>query len=58
MFATVTFILYFVVNGFHLNTIGLIDKGVEVVLIILLLIDDRQSVRSKRSEVMQSASPQ
>jgi len=40
------------------NTIGLIDKGVEVVLIILLLIDDRQSVRSKRSEVMQSASPQ
>ena len=58
MFAAVTFILYFVVNGFHLNTIGLIDKGVEVVLIILLLIDDRQSVRSKRSEVIQSASPQ
>ena len=58
MFAAVTFILYFVVNGFHLNPIGLIDKGVEVLLIILLLIDDRQSVRSKRSEVIQSASPQ
>jgi preprotein translocase subunit SecG len=58
VFAAVTFILYFLVNGFHLQTISIIDKVAEIALIILLLIDDRQSVRSRRSELLHSAPPQ
>lgn len=54
IFAAATFILYFVVNGFHLQTISIIDKIAEVTLIILLLIDMRQSVRSRQSEVLHS----
>lgn len=58
IFAAVTFTLYFLVNGFHLDTISLVDKIAEIALIILLLIDDRRSVRARRSEVLQSVSPQ
>lgn len=58
IFAAVTFVLYFLVNGFHLDTISLIDKLVEIVLIILLLVADRQSVHAKRSEVLHNVSPQ
>ncbi len=50
IFAAATFILYFLVNGFHLQTISIIDKIAEVTLIILLLIDERQSVRSRQKE--------
>jgi len=55
IFAATTFILYFVVNGFHLQTISIIDKLAEITLIILLLIDERQSVRSRQSEVLRTA---
>jgi hypothetical protein len=55
IFTAVTFILYFLVNGFHLQTISLTDKTAEIALIILLLIDDRQSVRYRRSEVPHEA---
>ena len=54
IFAAATFILYFLVNGFHLQTISIIDKIAEITLIILLLIDERQSVRSRQSEVLHS----
>jgi hypothetical protein len=46
LFAAVTIIMYFLVVGFRLNPIGIIDKVVEVTLIVLLLIEDRQSVRA------------
>jgi hypothetical protein len=58
IYAATTFILYFLVNGFHLQTISIIDKVAEIALIILLLIDDRQSVRYRRSEVLHSAPSQ
>jgi hypothetical protein len=58
IYAATTFILYFLVNGFHLQTISIIDKVAEIALIILLLIDDRQSVRYGRSEVLHSAPSQ
>ena len=46
IFAAVTFLLYFLVNGFRLNPISIIAKSAEIALIILLLIEDRQTVRS------------
>ena len=46
IFATVTFILYFLFNGFRLDPIAVIDKVAEIALIILLLVDRRQSSRS------------
>ncbi len=46
IFAAVTFLLYFLVNGFRLNPISIIAKSAEIALIILLLIEDRQAVRS------------
>ena len=55
IFAAVTFILYFVVNGFHLNPISIVAKAAEVALIGLLLIEDRQSVRST-SDVVREVS--
>ena len=43
-YTAVTFILYFVFNWPDVwNTLGIIDKIVELVLIILLLIESRQS---------------
>jgi hypothetical protein len=45
-FAAVTFMLYFLVNGLRLDPIAILDKGAEIALIILLLIDARQSVHS------------
>src|SRR5947199_1531343 len=58
IFAATTFFLYFLVNGFHLQTISIIDTLAEITLIILLLIDDRQSVRSRRSKVLYNAPSQ
>ncbi len=52
VFAATTFVLYFLVNGFHLDTISLIDKVAEIALIVLLVIDDRLAVRSRRREVL------
>ncbi len=44
IFTAVTIILYFLVVGFALNLVGIIDKVVEFMLIMLLLIEDRQPV--------------
>ncbi len=52
IFAAVTFIMYFLVNGFRLNPTGIIDKGVEVVLIGLLFVDARQPVHSTTVDVV------
>ena len=46
IYAAVTFIMYFVINGFHLNAISIVAKAAEIALIGLLLIEDRQSVRA------------
>jgi hypothetical protein len=46
IFATVTVIMYFAISGFRINPIGYLTKAVEIALIILLLIDGRQSARS------------
>jgi len=42
VFATATFVLYFLFNGFRLNPIAVVDKAVELTLIVLLLVDARQ----------------
>ena len=46
LFTAVTIVMYFVVNGFRLNPLGIFDKLVEVALIVLLLIDGRQASSS------------
>jgi hypothetical protein len=43
LFTAVTIVMYFVVNGFRLNPLGIFDKLVEIALIVLLLIDGRQA---------------
>ncbi len=58
IYTAVTFLLYFLVNGFHLQTISYLDKAAEIALIVLLLIDDRQSARNRRNEVPHSAPSQ
>jgi hypothetical protein len=45
-FAAITFVLYFLINGFRLNPIAIIAKAAELTLIVLLLIEDRQAARS------------
>ena len=44
-FAAVTICMYFAIAGFRFNPIGYLTKGIEVTLIVLLLIDGRQSAR-------------
>jgi hypothetical protein len=44
-----TIVAYFLIAGTRFNLIGYIDKPIEIVLVILLLIDDRQSSRVKLS---------
>jgi hypothetical protein len=46
VFTAVTIIAYFMVLGLSPNTLGLVDKAIEVVLVILLLIEDFKSARS------------
>ena len=46
IFAAVTIVMYFAISGFRVNPIGFLTKAVEIALIILLLIDGRQSARS------------
>jgi hypothetical protein len=43
IFAATTFVLYFLFNGFRLSPIAVGDKIAELTLIVLLLIDSRQS---------------
>jgi hypothetical protein len=43
IFAATTFVLYFLLNGFRLNPIAVVDKIAELTLIVLLFIDGRQS---------------
>jgi len=45
-FAAVTIVMYFLIAGFSPNPIGLIDKAVEIALIVLLLIEDRREARA------------
>jgi hypothetical protein len=56
IFAAVTFVLYFVINGFHLNPISIVAKAAEIALIVLLFIEDRQSVRSTIDRVPEVSS--
>jgi hypothetical protein len=44
-FAAVTIVMYFLIAGLSPNPIGIIDKIVEVALIVLLVIEDRRSAR-------------
>jgi hypothetical protein len=43
IFAAATFVMYFLVNGFRLSPIAVVDKIAEISLIVLLLVDGRQS---------------
>jgi hypothetical protein len=45
-FTAVTIVLYFLFAGFSLNPIGLIDKGIEMALIVALFIEGRQATRT------------
>ena len=47
IFAATTFMLYFLLNGFRLSPLAIVDKVAEITLIVLLLIEDRQSVRAR-----------
>jgi hypothetical protein len=49
-FATVTFVLYFLFNGFRLNPIAIVDKIAELTLIGLLLLDARRSSQPAATE--------
>jgi len=44
-FAAATIVMYFAISGFRFNPIGYLTKAIEVTLIVLLLIDGRQSAR-------------
>jgi hypothetical protein len=52
IFAAVTFVLYFVMNGFRLNPIAILDKLVELVLIVLLFVDGRRSSGASAAETV------
>jgi hypothetical protein len=52
LFAAATIVMYFLVNGFHLNPLSVIDKAAEVALIVLLLIEGRQSGSSAAVEAV------
>lgn len=42
-YTALTFVLYFVMNGFFFNPIGYLDKAIELALIALLLLEGRRS---------------
>jgi hypothetical protein len=52
-FAAVTFVLYFLFNGFRLNPIAVVDKVAELTLIVLLFVDGRR----EQSAVPAEAAP-
>ena len=51
IFAAATFVLYFLVNGFRLSPLVVVDKLVELSLIVLLFIDGRQSRSATAGEI-------
>jgi hypothetical protein len=51
IFAATTFVLYFLINGFRLSPIVVIDKIAELSLIALLFIDGRQVRNPAAAEV-------
>jgi hypothetical protein len=53
LFAALTIVMYFLVNGFRFNPLGIFDKILEVSLIVLLLIDGRR----ERSSLVGEAVP-
>ncbi len=48
VYTAVTVVLWFLITGGGYNVLAYIDKPIEVALIILLLIDDRQASRQAR----------
>ena len=48
VYAAITIILWFLITGAQFNVLAYIDKPIEIALIILLLIDDRQASRQGR----------
>ncbi len=49
IYTAITIILWFLVTGGSYSLLGYIDKPIEVALIILLVIEDRQAVRLRLS---------
>jgi len=52
LFTAVTIVMYFLFNGFRMNSIGWIDKIAEVALIVLLLIEGRRASSSVVGEAV------
>jgi hypothetical protein len=48
-FAAITIIAYFAISGFSPNPMGYVDKILELLIIILLIIEDRRVARLARS---------
>jgi hypothetical protein len=48
VYAAVTIGLWFLITGAHFTILAYIDKPIEVALIVLLLVDDRQASRQAR----------
>jgi hypothetical protein len=48
VFTAITIIAYFAIVGLSDNTTGYIDKAAEIVLIVLLLLEDRKAARLAR----------
>jgi hypothetical protein len=51
IFAATTFVLYFLINGFRLSPLVVIDKITELSLIVLLFIDGRQARSTIAGEI-------
>lgn len=49
VFTAVTIIAYFAIVGLHDNPTGYLDKAVEIILIALLLIEDRKATHPARA---------
>jgi uncharacterized membrane protein YfhO len=48
VFTAITIIAYFTIVGLSDNTTGYVDKAVEIILIVLLLLEDRKATRLAR----------
>jgi low affinity Fe/Cu permease len=48
VFTAITIIAYFAIVGLSDNTTGYVDKAAEIVLIVLLLLEDRKAARLAR----------
>ncbi len=47
VYTAVTIAAYFLIAGTHGETLGIVDKVIEVALIVLLLVDEWQSIKRK-----------